>query len=292
MESTKTRYHLDNNYFSDPLKLGATSVIQIGRRYCDEGEIIQAHPHIKWFELTVITAGAATVSANGEDTAVGAGDIYLSFPYEVHEIRADRGARLEYDFLSFYPDDEELSRRLKEITRAPRSGGGRIISDERISMLVQSAISELTLNERSRSDEVLTNLFHLITIYTIRNFEESAKEKNGVSDAQILCYRIMNYIDSHIYSLRCLDDVAKKLGYSYGYLSAIFRKTTGQTASDYYRKRKLETAKALILENRKTISDIAEMLGYSLYSFSKAFKAAYGISPKAFQISSLSGSRI
>lgn len=284
MENTKTRYHLNNDYRNEPLKFGDTSLIQIGRRYCDEGEIIQAHPHIRWFELTVITAGAATVSANGEKTQVGVGDIYLSFPFDIHEIRADRGAKLEYDFLSFYPIGEDVLKELKAITDAPRNTSGRVICDERISMLIKSAISELTLSEQMRSDEVLSDIFHLITIYTIRNFKQTVKVKDGVSDAQILCYRIMNYIDAHIYSLESLDVVAKRLGYSYGYLSALFKKTTGQTASDYYRKRKLETAKALILESRKTVSEIAEMLGYSLYSFSKAFKAEYGVSPKIYQI--------
>ena len=45
----------------------------------------------------------------------------------------------------------------------------------------------------------------------------------------------------------------------------------------------MKTAKALILEQKKTIGEIAEMLGYNLYSFSKAFKKRYGISPKAMQ---------
>ena len=38
-----------------------------------------------------------------------------------------------------------------------------------------------------------------------------------------------------------------------------------------------------LLENKKSISEIAEMLGYNLYSFSKAFKRAYGTSPKSTQ---------
>jgi AraC-like DNA-binding protein len=45
----------------------------------------------------------------------------------------------------------------------------------------------------------------------------------------------------------------------------------------------METGKALVLENKKSISEIAEMLGYNLYSFSKAFKKRYGVSPKIMQ---------
>ena len=46
----------------------------------------------------------------------------------------------------------------------------------------------------------------------------------------------------------------------------------------------METGKVLILEKKKNISEIAEMLGYNLYSFSKAFKRMHGVSPKGMQM--------
>ena len=42
----------------------------------------------------------------------------------------------------------------------------------------------------------------------------------------------------------------------------------------------MESARVLILDGKMKIGEIAEMLGYNLYSFSKAFKAAYGASPR------------
>jgi AraC-like DNA-binding protein len=48
----------------------------------------------------------------------------------------------------------------------------------------------------------------------------------------------------------------------------------------------LETARVLILERKKKFGEIADLLNYSsLFSFSKAFKAKYGISPRELQVS-------
>ena len=93
----------------------------------------------------------------------------------------------------------------------------------------------------------------------------------------------MNYIDTHIYSLKNLDELCEVFDYSYGYLSAIYKKTTSNTLSGYFREKRLDSARLLLLENRLTITEISELLNYtSVYSFSKAFKEYYGLSPKNY----------
>ena len=73
-------------------------------------------------------------------------------------------------------------------------------------------------------------------------------------------------------------------GYSYGYLSALYKKTTSNTLSDYYRNKKLELAKHLVIEKKLKIGEIAEILNYSsVYAFSKAFKNKFGVSPEKYK---------
>lgn len=283
MLESKTRYHVTKHYVENPLPFGDTHLLQLGRRYCEPTEIIVAHPHLNWFELTIVTNGSGTVSTNGEEVVVTSGDIYLSFPCDIHEIRADQNTKLEYDFFSFYSTDEELSKALKTITLDYWNAKQRVFQDQKISDLVELAISEFLPAEQRYSKSVLTNIFHLILVYLIRNFSHTQAGNANVSDSEILCFQVMNYIDTHVYSLQKLEDLAPKFNYNYGYLSGLFKRTTGKTISEYYYHRKMETAKALILEQKKTIGEIAEMLGYNLYSFSKAFKKRYGISPKTMQ---------
>ena len=99
-----------------------------------------------------------------------------------------------------------------------------------------------------------------------------------------LCYQVMDYINTHIYSITTLTEIADRFRYDYTYLSKIFTRTTSQSISEYYRQRRLEVARALIHEGALTFSEIAEKLQYSsIYSFSKAFKNQYGLSPRDYK---------
>ena len=103
------------------------------------------------------------------------------------------------------------------------------------------------------------------------------------SEPETFCYQIMHYIDTHIYTLRNLEEVAEYMKYNYSYLSAQFKKTTGSTLSTYHQQKRLATAEGLMQNSALTITQIAEKLNYSsLYAFSRAFKTAYGISPREY----------
>jgi AraC-like DNA-binding protein len=68
-------------------------------------------------------------------------------------------------------------------------------------------------------------------------------------------------------------------GYSYNYLSSVFKETTGVTLSHYYHERRLEAA-ALLLREGFSVTRTSALLGYSsIYAFSNAYKKRYGISP-------------
>ena len=94
----------------------------------------------------------------------------------------------------------------------------------------------------------------------------------------------MNYIGTHIYILEGLNELAGHFGYSYSYLSALFSKTTGDTLMNYYSMRRLDAAVMLLKEGKLSVSEIAELLKYSsIYTFSRAFKNRFGISPAEFR---------
>ena len=279
----KTRYQFDNLYLENPLKFGDVYLIQIGRRYCEAEENIPPHSHLNWFELTIVSNGKGVVITNGEETPVKTGDVYLSFPCDIHEIRPDEDGKLEYDFFSFYCEEPSLNDDLTSITQTFRGGNSRVFQDEKISELVKNAINEFSVKDQPYSYLSLTNIFNLIIVYLIRNFNGIKQKTSNVSDAEILCFQLMNYIDTHIYSLEKLESLAPNFNYNYSYLSKLFKNTTGKTMLEYYHGRKMQIAKTLVLEGKKKINEIAEMLGYNLYSFSKSFKLAYGISPKNMQ---------
>ena len=277
------QFHINKYFGRESLQFWDFNLIQIGRLYFSRGEAIKPHKQSDWYELTIITDGEGTVLTNGIETKVGRGAIYLSLPFDTHEIRSSESNPLKYDFITFYTKNEAIAPALVEIAKAlpPDS---RVFFDERVSSLVCDALNEF-VSEREFSRELLYSIFNQIMIYIIRAFAGNSDKTRvrNASGADTICYKIMNYIDTHVYTMSGLDEITDELKYNYTYLSALFKKNTGNTILSYYRIKRLEAAKQLILEGAMNISEIADTLNYSsLYAFSRAFKETYGISPKQF----------
>ncbi len=277
-------YHLDKRYSVELPSFDGISLIQIGRMYSDRSTHIAEHIHGQLIELTVVTGGSGMIFTGGVPTAVSRGDIYLSLPCDAHAISVDPDDPLKFDFLAFSLEDEELKEDFERIAVDYHSPKLRLFHEERIPPLLADAITEV--NRESRySRQLLSAILRQISIYTVRAFGGTPQNKypKNLTDAEILCYQLMNHIDTHIYSLKNLEELTEIVDYSYGYLSAVFKRTTGETLCDYYLKKRMDAARLMLLEGKLKVSDIAERLGYStLYAFSKAFKGRFGVSPKNY----------
>lgn len=270
---------------SEPKRFGDVFLVQIGRLYCGAGQIISKHPHLNWYELTIVTGGEGEVATFDVPTAVKKGDGYLSFPGDAHEIRSSENNPLEYTFFSFYTENAELKAALEAVAENHASPESRLFMSERIHTLVLDALGEIDASDTPYNETLLRHIFGQIIIYVVREFSERKplNETKNISDAEMFCYRITNYIDTHIYSLKSLSELAEHSNYNYCYLSRLYKKTTKNTLESYYRKKRLDTACLLLKENKLKITEIAELLNFSsVYTFSKSFKSAFGISPKEY----------
>lgn len=282
-------FHIDKVFAADTRVFDNISLRQIGRLYCKaETEVTEHMQPPSLYELTVVNDGSGTIYTNGVPTKVSRGDIYLSFPLDAHRIVSDTEKPLKYDFFAFSLKNGELKSELKRISREYHSPLSRVIRDERIKPLISNALAEID-SENYQSNELLSALLKQTVIYIVRAFQNITPKMpyNNASQNEILCYKLMNYIDTHIYSMKNLSDLAKTTDYSYGYLSTIFKKTTHDSLLSYYQRKKLDVARLLILEKKLTITEISEMLNYSsVYALSKAFSKQYGMSPRAYQLNS------
>ena len=277
-------FHLNKVYFSNPLEFESISLLQIGRMFCKSDTIIDSHIHRDLYELTIVTNGKATISTNDVPTDVEKGDIYLSCPGDVHKIVSDQEEPLKYDFFAFKINNADFRKAFETITQDYSLPNTRLFHDDRIRYLIGNAITELDSNDYYQS-ELLDSIFSQIIIYVIRGFQSIKPKKNNANTSreELLCQRLMNYIDTHIYSLKNLDELCSIFDYSYGYLSAIYKKTTNNTLSSYFHQKRLDAAKLLLLEKNISVTEISELLNYtSVYSFSKAFKEYYGLAPKKY----------
>lgn len=280
-----TKYHFDNVYLSNPVEFEDIYIYQIGKRFCDKGEVIDSHMQSNLFELTIVKNGSGVVYSNGIGTKVLSGDIYLSLPFDEHKIVSNNEKSLEYDYIAFVVKNETYSNDFGDIIKKI-TAKKRVFKDSFLELLIRSSLLEFGTNE-IYSYELLSSIFRQMLIRIIRRFlcvGNIEKNVENFNSAKFLCYRMMNYIESNIYTLKNLDELSVYMGYSYNYLSKTFSKTTSTTLKDFFREKKMSLAKQLILEGEMSITEISEKLNYSsMYAFSKSFKKCYGVSPKMFQ---------
>lgn len=278
-------YHLNRNYIADPISFGSFRLYQIGRMYCTPKTVVDKHAHIDWFELTVVTGGRGTVITNDVHIPVKSGDIYLSFPCDFHALVSDRTEPLRYDFFAFKTEDTVFSDELARIMETHIRPECRTVRDDVIASLVSGAIGELDRDDKYTKDMLEASCTQIM-IRLIRAFrdEDTEHARSSATEAEALCYRLMNYIDTHIYTITSLEELATVTNYNYSYLSSLFHKTTSGMITDYYRRRRLETARLLIEEGGLSITEIATLLRYSsIYTFSRAFKEHFGLSPAQYR---------
>ena len=283
---TEKKYHVDKNFINTPKTYGKCLLFQIGRLFCNEGTVVPIHAHINCFELTIITNGKGSVYTNGVNVPIKRGDIFLSFPGDFHGIRSDENEALKYDFYAFNTTHPTYSEALERIIESFASPYVRIFNDETVSILIGDAIAEVE-SDNIYSEELLSSVFEQVMIRIIRKFlggDRAERPRSSISDSEALCFSLMNYIDTHIYTLSSLEELSSTTNYNYSYLSALFKRVTGGTLSEYYRNRRLETSRLLLSENDMSVTDVAELLGYSsIYSFSRSFKDRYGASPDKYR---------
>ena len=281
-------FHLNKSWFDKPLDFDCISLIQIGRMFCKSTTVIDSHIHADLYELTIVTDGKAMIYTNNIATSVKKGDIYLSLPGDIHKIESNINSPLKYDFFAFRINNTNFKREFETISREYAMPATRVFEDKQIGLLVSNIITELEFEDKYAS-ELLDSVFKQILIYVIRGFKRIKPKNNhtNLSQNELLCFKLMNYIDTHVYYIKNLNELCEVAGLSYGYLSTIFKKTTHSSLSEYYRTKKLDSARFLLQEQKLSITEISELLNYtSVYAFSKAFKNHYGLSPKKFRLTS------
>ena len=101
---------------------------------------------------------------------------------------------------------------------------------------------------------------------------------------QIAVNEIDKRIESHGDAALTLRSLSKKLGYSEFYTTRRFREISGMLLEDYIRLRKLAFALIEVRDTKDKFLDIAVKYGFGSHeAFTRAFKTAYGITPKDYR---------
>jgi len=96
--------------------------------------------------------------------------------------------------------------------------------------------------------------------------------------------RVQMYIQSHLDEPLSLNQLADVACFSPFHFHRLFRGLVGESPSEYIRRLRLERAKLDLRYSSRPVTEIAFDSGYETHeSFTRAFRSAYGASPKEFR---------
>ncbi len=141
---------------------------------------------------------------------------------------------------------------------------------------------EIFYNAISESDQIVKKGFmvQLIGMIIGDNFP-GILENDGHSFS---VKQIKDYIDAGNGVKMSLDDFSKMFFFSKFYLEKRFKEKYGMGLIEYRNKKRMLLADELL--KKLSVSSVSEELGFgSIYSFSRAYKNYYGISPSEYKAS-------
>ena len=128
-------------------------------------------------------------------------------------------------------------------------------------------------------DSIVNLPYHMVLDYT-RRVERVRLGKNPSK----LLMQVTNYVQHNLSRPVDVDDLAKTLFISRTHLASRFKQETGTTLTDFILIEKIEEAKRLLRYSDKSLSLIADYLGFSSQShFTRAFKKYSGKTPREYR---------
>ncbi|PWM39429.1 MAG: hypothetical protein DBX52_04925 [Clostridiales bacterium] len=244
-----------------------------------------------YFELGYMAKGTARHYLNGDETVMHEGDYFIMDLSAAHAYFGDDACEMVN--LLFYPwiidptlsGCEHLSQLVSHflIQYLPKnlsSFSDRIFHDThcRIRQLIEEIAKELYFRQPGFQAVVRAQMIRLIVEIMRRMGEKQQRSYSRITQD------VIAVIERRYASALTLREVAARLGYSPAYLSRRFHADVGQSFIDYLQRFRLEMACHLLTTGKKSVAEIAAMVGYQdVRFFYQLFKRTYQCTPSIYR---------
>ena len=231
--------------------------------------------HSYW-ELTYVDKGELLTTIDGVSYHLKQGDLIFYAPMQFHTQSTFEKISSSYLTINFKMNFNHADLLCNKIFSLKRDSY----------FIVTKLIEELSNDNLYSNDLSLCYLKQLI-IQMLRLDNSHFHSKPTTHMQQTYENELLNdillYIDDNIYEKISVSTLCDHFCISTSMLHSLFRKNMNNTAKNYINELKLSKSKELIRNSTHTLSEIAEMLGFSsIHYFSKKFKLYFNISPTEY----------
>ncbi|MBR6728903.1 MAG: AraC family transcriptional regulator [Clostridia bacterium] len=242
----------------------------------ERGFSVSGEEHNFW-ELTYVERGELHNLVDGTDYLQHQGEIMLFLPNQFHRQYAAQDERVFYITVIFSMQFSD-----------PDFFRGKIFkADHEMHTLFRQMLEERDGSRIYANDLILCQLKEIIirllrTGQMERIVKHASAESRPVLENGIIL-KTEAYVKKHLQERLTVSQIAASIPVSESYLSALFKRNTGESLNRYINHLKLSCAKDYIHTGRYTFTQIAQMLGYSnVHYFSQSFKRHVGMTPSEY----------
>ena len=250
----------------------------------------QGECHEPW-EIVYVQSGRVVVETSEYSKTLNQGMMLLHKPWDFHKIHADN-VSCYVNILSFSVNRNELLLPVADksisLDKTELAYLQNIINDGTTIVAGKKRVPEMEMwqAEKFAAHQTVKNLLELLLIRLIRH---SLKEKDPDYNDETrkmnsAVLSVINILSDNLGEKLCLNEIAKKVGYSVSRISAIFKEMTGESIIKYFIKMRIRKAQELIMSNSMSFREISDCLGFdTIQYFCTQFKKSTGLTPLQYK---------
>ncbi len=239
-------------------QFSALSPMQFGRHICQPTQSFGPAIRSYWL-LHYVISGQGYFSIGENKYPVKAGDIFVIPPYIETHYWANKQDPWTYTWIGFTVKGK-LPVRLDDIVHCAQAG--RIFRE----------MADCESFENGRSAFLAGKLWELFAYLA----EQQPREIDPI-DAALYC------IHTEFTHPLTIQQLAQRVNLDRSYLTTLFTQRFGISPGRYLLVHRMKFAATLLTTNGKNVSVTASSVGYNdIFSFSRAFKQYYGVSPQEY----------
>lgn len=263
---------------------------QLGEVCFESGHEVKKHTQI-CHEITYVVSGSGYVTCSNKTYPIGAGNIILNYKGEQHSIGANADSKLRYFYLGFMFNDRCENPDILTLRQfyADKVKNCIISNQNQIFQIFIDIVDEFYDNKQFVDLQVQSYLLQiLVNCYRVFIGAGASKKNSLISSTSYAVgdttYAVIKYIEKNLLEIVSLTEISTHLGYSYNYLSHLFKRKVGISLQSYINNEKVEKSKELIKSGRLNMTEISSKLNYqTVQAFSKSFKKTTGLSPSEYK---------
>lgn len=225
-----------------------------------------AHLHHS-FEIIVVMYGEMDVTIENNTYTLKKNESVLIFPNQVHSLSSNNS---EHMLCIFSPE-------LVKAYSSKIAGKKPTQNSFKPDKYLIDALNRITSDSSSIEKKGI--------LYSIcAEFDKNVEYDTYKSLDENLLYKIFEYVEKNFENECSLRSLSNSTGYSYSYLSRLFKRITGASYNSYVNQYRISNACYLLHNTNNSILQCAIESGYkSLRSFNRNFMSFLSVTPKEYR---------